>query len=215
MSTTQDTTDTNTPTERERAVRVLAAELSDAAGHAFKPQNSTRDRPPEYTLLPTGARANRVLAVGTLMQTGVNTTDNGSEFLYATINDGHDNFDLNASAEYQPTAAQQLRSLEAPELVAVVGKPNHYRVDDTDYVELTPEDIAPVSVEDRKEWLMATAVRTRKRVQDHRAVTADDDSTDVPAERQLDITNAADAYTVDLTHYLDAAVEALENTMNE
>jgi RPA family protein len=51
---------------REVARRVFAREFNDA-GYTFK--ESDDERAPVYSLLPTGERANRILAVGTLTET--------------------------------------------------------------------------------------------------------------------------------------------------
>src|SRR6056297_2415883 len=105
---------------REVARRVFAREFNDAS-YTFK--ESDDERAPNYALLPTGERANRVFFVGTL--TEKEDVGDDSEYWRGRIVDPSGTFFVYAG-QYQPEAASMLRELEAPEYVAVAGKPRTY-----------------------------------------------------------------------------------------
>jgi RPA family protein len=182
-----------TPT-RETARRVFATELNDAT---FTFKESDDDRAPVYVLLPTGSPANRVFVVGTLTETedvgreqeywqGRVVDPTGTAFVYA--------------GQYQPEAAGQLRELETPTYVAVVGKPRTYETDDgTVNVSIRPESITVVDEATRSRWIAETAERTLDRL----------DRLD--AEGNEYGVRAREEYDLDPTGYRDAVVEALES----
>lgn len=212
MSTTETDSTDREYNSRERAVRVFAAELEDAAGHHFK-KNPDDERAPDYTLLPTGVLANRVLIIGTL--TEVNEYDN---FLRARINDGYENFNVNVSTQYQRDAAASLRDIDPPEMVAVVGKVKHWESDQTgeQNVEIQQvEEIHPVSRSDRNEWVLATAVRTRERVREFHETSQDEiDSGTAPNAVEMVYNSEVGYEDVDHAKYLNAAQESIRSTMN-
>jgi hypothetical protein len=179
---------------RETARRVFATELNDAT---FTFKESDDDRAPVYVLLPTGEQANRVFVVGTLTETedvgteqeywqGRVVDPTGTVFVYA--------------GQYQPEAAGQLRELDTPTYVAVVGKPRTYETDDgTINVSIRPESITVVDEQTRSRWVTETAERTLDRL----------DALDSEANEYG--VRAREEYDVDAGIYRDAVVEALES----
>jgi RPA family protein len=144
---------------REVARRVFASEFNDAT-YAFT--ESDDERAPNYALLPTGDRANRVFVVGTLTET--EDVGDDSEYWRGRVVDPTGTFFVYAG-QYQPEAASVLRDTEPPAYVSVVGKPRTYETDDgTVNVSLRPESIAVVDDATRDRWVVETAERTLDRI---------------------------------------------------
>ncbi len=201
---------------RERAVRVFASELEDATGHNFK-EDTDSDRAPVYTLLPTGVRVNRVVIIGAV--TEVNEYDD-SDFVRARVNDGDSNFAVNASSQYQREAAAALKELDPPEIVAIVGKVKHWENDEGEMnVEIQQlEEVVPVPEEERKEWVIATASRTRDRIQKFNETTQEEiDSGNAPDDIGMVVDEDSEIGYGDVSHkkYLQAAKRAINTTMIE
>ncbi|WP_254536478.1 RPA family protein [Halomarina litorea] len=143
---------------REVARRVFATEFNDST-YTFK--ESDEERAPVYALLPTGERANRVFAVGTLTETEDVGSD--SEYWQGRVVDPTGTFFMYAG-QYQPDAASFLREAEPPTYVSVVGKPRTFETDDGDVnVSLRPESITAVDADTRDRWVVETATRTIER----------------------------------------------------
>jgi len=144
---------------REVARRVFAREFNDAS-YTFK--ESDDERAPVYSLLPTGERANRILAVGTLTET--EDVGEDSEYWRGRVVDPTGTFFVYAG-QYQPDAANVLREVETPNYVAVVGKPRTYETDEGDVnVAIRPESITIVDSATRDRWVTETAQRTIERI---------------------------------------------------
>ena len=92
---------------REVARRLFAREFNDAT-YTFK--ESDDELAPNYTLLPTGERANRLFFVGTLTETEDVGSD--SEYWQGRVVDPTGTFYVYAG-QYQPEAANTLRGLPA------------------------------------------------------------------------------------------------------
>jgi RPA family protein len=147
---------------RQPAKRAFAAEFEDAS-EIF--QESEEDRAPKFAMLPTGERTNRVLAVGTLTETQDVAKSSDNEYWQARVVDRTGTFFVYAG-QYQLEAMEALRSMEAPEYVAVVGKPRSYETDEGDMrVSLTPESITIVDQETRDRWVVETAEQTLDRIE--------------------------------------------------
>lgn len=183
---------------REPAVRVFAEELLDAT-HEFK--LSEGEMAPNYTLLPTGRRANRVLVYGALTSTTEQEAEGGS-YIQARVNDGKGTFYLTAS-QYQSDARLTLMDLETPTFVGVVGKLKHYQTNDgDDRIEIRPETVSEVPKNDRDEWLMETVEHTMERIQRYeQAADGEDD----------DIDRAREEYDADMSQYVDHVEELLDD----
>ena len=145
---------------REVARRVFASEFNDST-YAFK--ESDDERAPNYALLPTGDRANRVFFVGTLTET--EDVGEESEYWRGRVVDPTGTFFVYAG-QYQPEAAAVLRETEPPAYVAVVGKPRTYEPEEgTINVSVRPESIAVVDEGTRDRWVVETAERTLERIE--------------------------------------------------
>ena len=179
---------------RETARRVFATELNDAT---FTFKESDDDRAPVYVLLPTGEQANRVLVVGTLTET--EDVGNEQEYWQGRVVDPTGTVFVYAG-QYQPEAAGQLRELETPTYVAVVGKPRTYETDDgTVNVSIRPESITVVDEQTRSRWVTETAERTLDRL-----AALDSESNEYGIR-------AREEYDIDPSRYQSAVVEALES----
>ena len=154
-------------TGREVAKRVFAREFNDAT-HTFS--ESDEERAPNYVLLPTGAKANRVFVVGTITETQDVGSD--SEYWQARVVDPTGTFFAYAG-QYQPEAANVLRSLEPPAYVAIVAKARTYETEDGGRnVSVQPEAITEVDGDVRDHWVVETAERSIDRLE---AFDADED----------------------------------------
>lgn len=191
MSSSSEPTET---TGREVARRVFAREFNDA-NYVFA--ESDDDMAPNYALLPTGEKANRVFFVGTLTE----TEDVGSddEYWQARVVDPTGTFYVYAG-QYQPEAARILSKLDAPEYVAVVGKPRTYETDDgTVNVAVRPESITVVDEETRERWVIETAEQTLGRLEHYNTEIND-------YARMVD-----ERYTTSLGTYREEIIAALES----
>ncbi len=144
---------------RETARRAFAVEFNDM-GYTFR--ESDEEMAPNYALMPTGERANRVFLVGTLTET--EDVGEDAEYWRGRVVDPTGTFFVYAG-QYQPEPAAVLREVEPPEYVAVVGKPGTYETDDgTVNVSVRPESISIVDAATRDRWVAETAERTIERV---------------------------------------------------
>ncbi|WP_276256882.1 hypothetical protein [Halomontanus rarus] len=143
---------------REVAYRLFAAEYDDASlSHA----ESDEERAPNYVVTPTGARVNRLFAVGTLTE----ITPVNDEMLRARIVDPTGAFVVYAG-QYQPEALAFLEGAEPPLFVAVTGKARTFQPEDSEqvYTSVRPESLAIVDAETRDRWVVTTAEQTRERI---------------------------------------------------
>jgi RPA family protein len=181
-------------TGREVAKRLFAREFNDAT-YTFK--ESEDELAPNYTLLPTGDRVNRLFFAGTLTET--NDVGSDSEYWQGRVVDPTGTFYIYAG-QYQPEAASTLRQIETPTYVTVAGKPRSYETDDGNTnVAVRPESITQVDEPTRDRWVVETADQTIDRLQ------AFDEETNDYAQM------AHDEYGERLSPYREAAIEALES----
>jgi RPA family protein len=179
---------------REVARRLFAREFNDAT-YTFK--ESDDELAPNYTLLPTGERANRVFFVGTLTETEDVGSD--SEYWQGRVVDPTGTFYVYAG-QYQPEAASTLRQIEPPTYVAVVGKPRGYETDDGNMnVAVRPESVNQVDEPTRDRWVVETANQTIERLE------AFDDETNDYAQM------AREEYGGSISPYREEAIAALES----
>ncbi|NUB93941.1 hypothetical protein HT576_23490 [Haloterrigena sp. SYSU A121-1] len=165
---------------REVAYRLFAAEYDDAS---FSYAESDEERAPNYVISPTGARLNRVFAVGTLTEiTAVN-----DEMVRARVVDPTGAFVVYAG-QYQPDELATLERLEPPEFVAVTGKARTFQPDDSDqvYTSLRPESIATVDADTRDRWVVSAAEQTVERVGTYAAAAESDASGDALTDALLE-----------------------------
>ncbi|WP_323173064.1 DNA-binding protein [Natrialba sp. PRR66] len=192
---------------REVARRVFASEFNDST-YTFK--ESDDERAPNFALLPTGDRANRVFVVGTLTET--EDVGEDSEYWRGRVVDPTGTFFVYAG-QYQPEAASTLRETEPPAYVSVVGKPRTYQTDDgTVNVSLRPESIAVVDAATRDRWVVETAERTLDRIESVEAWEAEQEA---PESGSTAPTNeyaqmARDQYDSPVVNYRNDVIQALE-----
>jgi len=147
------------PMAREVAKRVFAKEF-DRSSLAYK--ESDDQFAPAYVLTPTGAKCNRIFIVGTL--TEKENIGEEQESWRARVTDPTGAFVLYAS-QFSPEAAQSLSDLEAPEFVAVIGKPRVYKTQEGEVlVSVRPEAVLPVDAETRDQWVLDTINATADRL---------------------------------------------------
>lgn len=182
------------PSPRQIAHRVFSAEFNKAT-YTFR--ESDEERAPVFALLPTGAAANRVFAVGTLTET--EDIGDESEYWRGQIVDPVGTFFVYAS-QYQSAAMERLRVAETPCYMSVTGKPRTYETDDGGTnVSIRPEALAIVDEMTRERWVVETADRTLSRIQDF-----DADTNEYAAM-------AEETYSYDIDEFLDITIEALES----
>jgi len=176
---------------REVAKRVFAREFGDS-DMTFKEQDD--QYAPQYLLTPTGAKCNRIFFVGTLIE----KEDIGSDVEYwrARVVDPTGSFMIYAG-QYQPEAAQALSSIEPPQFVAVVGKPNTYEMSGETLTSVRPERIHIVDADSYDLWILETARQTFQRLKQLK-------------EGGEDATKAKEHYSPDIEHYKQMVLEALK-----
>jgi RPA family protein len=149
---------TELPGNRETAYRVFAAEFDDAT---VEHQESDEERAPNYVITPTGARVNRLFAVGVLTEVEAVNDD----VLRARIVDPTGAFVVYAG-QYQPDEMAALERLDPPAFVALTGKARTFSPEDSDrvYSSIRPESINTVDADTRDRWVVRTAEHTVERV---------------------------------------------------
>ncbi|WP_135828475.1 hypothetical protein [Halorussus halobius] len=142
---------------REVAWRVFAAEYDDAD---FDYSESDEERAPNYVVTPTGARVNRLFAVGVLTEVEQVSDD----VLRGRVVDPTGAFVLYAG-QYQPDEMAFLERADPPTFVAVTGKARTFQPEDSDrvFTSIRPESINEVDAETRDRWTVQTAEQTLAR----------------------------------------------------
>lgn len=155
--------------QRNPAVRILAAELNKSDYH-FKEEDD--ERAPNYLLLPSGGKANRVMIGGTLLSVEDTSSGGGNPFWKARVEDPTGDVMVFAG-QYQPEAASVLQTIansddKPPAFVHVVGKTTEYRPEDDEsevIVNIRPETVSVVDEHQKSNWLRETAGRTIERLE--------------------------------------------------
>ncbi|OAQ54592.1 hypothetical protein HTG_03285 [Natrinema mahii] len=183
---------------REIAYRLFAAEYDDAS---LSYAESDEERAPNYVISPTGARLNRVFAVGTLTE----VTSVNEEMVRARVVDPTGAFVVYAG-QYQPDELAFLEQVEPPAFVAVTGKARTFQPDDGDqvYTSLRPESIATVDADTRDRWVVSAAEQTLERIGTYAGAAGAE-----PRSADSRAAEARDAAGEDLTDaLLEAGVES-------
>ncbi|MEF8975614.1 MAG: hypothetical protein V5A21_05225 [Halapricum sp.] len=143
---------------RETAYRLFATEFEESD---FSYAESDEERAPNYVVTPTGARVNRLFAVGVLTEVEPVSDD----VLRARVVDPTGAFVVYAG-QYQPDAQTFLERAEPPTFVAVSGKARTFQPEDSDltYTSVRPESINEVDAETRDRWVIETAEQTLDRI---------------------------------------------------
>ena len=144
--------------EREVARRVFAAEFDDAT---LSYSESDEERAPNYVVTPTGARVNRLFAVGALTQ----VEQVNDDVLRGRIADPTGAF-VTYAGQYQPDAAAFLERSTPPCFVSITGKGRTYQPEDSDriFTSVRPESLTEVDADTRDRWVVAAADATLDRI---------------------------------------------------
>jgi len=184
---------------RQPAKRVFAPAFRDA-NHQFT--SSDEENAPQFLLLPTGEKVNRVHICGTLIETGTESDD----FAWGTVEGpSGENYSLNAG-RFQEAAQQVLRIAEPPIMVAVTGKA---RVNNNGYSTIQATHISPVTDADYDIWVKHTGRDTINRIK----TTLAGDTPESDLVR--DVYGDGDRYSEQLKKYRDLSLNALNNTLDE
>ncbi|AGI47185.1 archaeal conserved hypothetical protein [Thermoplasmatales archaeon BRNA1] len=203
---------------RETSWRVFAYELNSAH---YEVKDSEEEMKPTYQLSRLGAKINRVLVAGVLVEKeNVGTED--EPMWRGRIQDGTSGTVFINIGRYQPDAAAAMVDIEAPCLVAVVGKVRSYTTEDQKtYVSVRPERIVQISDEVRKDWLLDTArstwdrlVAMRKALNTGDATYEDLKNAGMSEQAASGISMAIDQYgTPDSTPFLKSIQAALRSLL--
>ncbi|WP_159900577.1 hypothetical protein [Salinirussus salinus] len=190
--------DSDGPGRREVAHRLFAAEFEDAD---LSYSESDEERAPNYVVTPSGARVNRLFAVGVLTEVEQVSED----VLRGRVVDPTGAFVLYAG-QYQPDEQAFLDRAEPPMFVAVTGKARTFQPDDADtvYTSVRPETISEVDADTRDRWTVDAAERTLDRVATFAAAARMDERGDALAsalgEQGID-ESLAEGIALALEHY--------------
>ena len=146
------------PGQREVAYRLFAAEFDDSD---LSYSESDEERAPNYVVTPTGARVNRLFAVGVLTE----VEDVNPEMVRGRVVDPTGAF-VTYAGQYQPDALAFLERAEPPLFLALSGKARTYEPDDGDriFTSVRPESASEVDADTRDRWVLTAAERTLERI---------------------------------------------------
>ena len=162
---------------RETAWRIFSGELN-ASNLEIKGEE---EKSPSYLISPLGAKMNRVLVAGVLLEKE-NIGSEEEPMWKARIQDPTGSFFITAG-RYQPEASAALAQMEVPSFVAVVGKTKTFSPDDGRvFVSIRPERITQVEEEVRDRWVLEACQSTWKRMKAIRSAL----SMDNPDEKALE-----------------------------
>ena len=143
---------TGTPVRRETAWRVFANELSTSTLEI----KAAEEKAPSYLVSPLGAKMNRVLIAGTLVEKTNSGTDD-EPMWRARVEDVGGQFYLNIG-RFQPEAAAAMAGIEPPCYVAAVGRVRAYTPEGgRTMVSVRPEHIIQIDEGTLNEWLLEAA----------------------------------------------------------
>ncbi|MEF8777788.1 MAG: hypothetical protein V5A36_02635 [Natronomonas sp.] len=146
------------PGRREVAYRLFAAEFDDSE---LSYSESDEERAPNYVVTPTGARVNRLFAVGVLTE----IEDVNPEMVRGRVVDPTGAF-VTYAGQYQPDALAFLERADPPLFLSLSGKARTYEPEDGDqiYTSVRPEAVSEVDADTRDRWIVTTAERTIERI---------------------------------------------------
>ena len=146
------------PGNREVARRLFAAEFDDAS---LSYSESDEERAPNYVVTPTGARVNRLFAVGVLTEVEQVNEDS----VRGRVVDPMGAF-VTYAGQYQPDEHAFLNRTEPPTFVALAGKARTFEPEDSNrvFTSVRPESINKVDADTRDSWVVTAAERTLERI---------------------------------------------------
>lgn len=201
-SSTNGTSSAGNTQSRQPARRVFEDELA-ASTFAFSEED--RETAPQYLLLPTGARANRVLMAGVITDVSEVAEDDGSSSLQGRF--AGDKNALNVYPNQYAGGDQILEPFyeETPEIALIVAKPKvSNRETGQDQVYLNVEWAQPISPSRRERWVARTATETVDRIEQAIAANNNDEMSDMYIEL------ANEEYDPELTAYQDSCLDHLQ-----
>lgn len=172
-------------------------------------KEGSSDQSPKFLLLPSGEKANRIMFIGTLTDKEQLKGDNNWR---GQVSDPTGTFYVYAG-QYQPEAAAALSRLDAPEYVAVIGKPETFTNDEGEtYVSVRAERVVAIDESSRHNWVADAAEQTMERVQRLRDTEEFEDPNYDPYEHYgEDVVNSVpDTVVTALEHLADDLGEAPE-----
>jgi len=144
--------------DRETAWRIFACEFN----RADFMHTTGEEQAPHHLITRTGARCNRIFAVGVITESENIGREN--DLWRARVADPTGAFTVYAG-QYQPEAGIFLSKAEIPSFVAVVGKARTYdRGDGQIQTSIRPEDLNIVDEYTRDLWILDTARKTLERI---------------------------------------------------
>ena len=144
--------------DREIAWRIFASEFNNTNII----HTAGGEQAPHYIITPTGARCNRLLAMGVI--TEVENIGHETELWRARIADPTGAFTIYAG-QYQTFSSVFFTGIKIPSFVAVVGKARIYEPGDGRvYTSIRPEELNVVDEYSRDQWILETAKSTLKRI---------------------------------------------------
>ncbi|WP_380676374.1 hypothetical protein [Salinigranum sp. GCM10025319] len=158
-ATGTDGDETTDRPSREIAYRLFAAEFDDAD---FSYSESDEERAPNYVVTPTGARLNRLFAVGVLTEVERVNDD----VLRGRVVDPTGAF-VSYAGQYQPDEMAFLDRASPPAFVALSGKARTFQPEDSDrvFTSVRPESLSRVDGDTRDRWTVSAAEATLRRVE--------------------------------------------------
>ncbi|WP_152041282.1 hypothetical protein [Salinigranum salinum] len=155
---TADGGDATDRPRREVAYRLFAAEFDDAS---LSYSESDEERAPNYVVTPSGARVNRLFAVGVLTEVERVNDD----VLRGRVVDPTGAF-VSYAGQYQPDEMAFLDRASPPAFVALSGKARTFQPEDSDrvFTSVRPESLSRVDADTRDRWTVTTAEATLERV---------------------------------------------------
>lgn len=146
---------------REAAKRMFAPEFR--AITVTRKFDEHDEKAPTFAITPTGECASRVFVVG-VMTTKDKREGAAGIYYTARVNDTTGDYRLSIG-QYQPEALHQIAQINAPEFVAVIGKPNVYKTEDGNILtSIRVEEIVTVDKATRDMWVLDTARATLDRI---------------------------------------------------
>ncbi len=144
--------------DRETAWRIFACEFN----RADLMHTTGEEQAPHYLITPTGARCNRIFAVGVITESENIGREN--DLWRARVSDPTGAFTIYAG-QYQPETGIFLSKAEIPSFIAVIGKARTYdRGDGQIQTSIRPEDLNLVDEYTRDLWILDTAKKTLERI---------------------------------------------------
>jgi hypothetical protein len=158
VSSNADGSDAAERPSREVAYRLFAAEFDDAS---VSYSESDEERAPNYVVTPSGARINRLFAVGVLTEVERVNDD----VLRGRVVDPTGAF-VSYAGQYQPDEMAFLDRASPPAFVALSGKARTFQPEDSDrvFTSVRPESLSRVDADTRDRWTVSAAEATLRRV---------------------------------------------------